>query len=499
MNEEPSPLASPRTPLYRVLTVDDNPAIHVDFKKILCPKREMEQRTDAMEQILFDAPEKTKASAEFELDAAFQGQEALEKLKVALAEDRPYALAFVDVRMPPGWDGFETANRLWELYPSLQIVICTAYSDYTWDGMRAILKQPDSLVVLKKPFDNVEVQQLAHTLTRKWELNQQAERGIDQLEETIRSLIQPLSDHEGRYGAKMDDGEEAAPVAAQAIPFSKATLDEVGLPDSDRLVSALNRLKTSLESTRQQLRQAEQKMVQTEKMASLGRLSAGIIHEINNPLNYVLAAVGTLESGAKYLPPEVRKDHDEAVSDIQDGLQRVAEITTSLRKFAHPTGGPSGLVQMNDSISTALRLMAAELRNEVEISKSIPENFSVWASSSKLTQVFVNLIHNAVDALRTKTFPPGTGPRIGFETGERNGMKTVKVWDNGPGIAEEYREKIFDPFFTTKDVGKGTGMGLGICYQILTQFGASVTVKSEMGVGTEFELSFPMDEMTEMS
>ena len=107
----------------------------------------------------------------FELDSAYQGQEGLAMVKKALAENRPYALAFVDVRMPPGWDGVETIARIWEVDPELQIVVCTAYADYSWEEMRAKVGQPDSLVVLKKPFDNVEVQQLAHALTKKWLLN----------------------------------------------------------------------------------------------------------------------------------------------------------------------------------------------------------------------------------------------------------------------------------------------------------------------------------------
>src|SRR5208283_2874102 len=107
----------------------------------------------------------------FELDSAYQGQEGLAKVTKALAEDRPYAMAFVDVRMPPGWDGVETIERLWEVDPRLQIVVCTAYSDYSWEQLLAKVGQPDNLVILKKPCDNVEVQQLALALTRKWLLN----------------------------------------------------------------------------------------------------------------------------------------------------------------------------------------------------------------------------------------------------------------------------------------------------------------------------------------
>ena len=109
-------------------------------------------------------------------------------VKQALAENRPYALAFVDVRMPPGWDGVETIARIWEVDPELQIVVCTAYADYSWEEMRAKVGQPDSLLVLKKPFDNIEVQQLAHGLTKKWLLSFQARLQIAELAQANESL-----------------------------------------------------------------------------------------------------------------------------------------------------------------------------------------------------------------------------------------------------------------------------------------------------------------------
>ena len=120
----------------RILVVDDNPSIHADFKKILCPSQEGAAATADLEAILFEEKDKVAEDIAFEIESAHQGQEALEMLKVALAEGRPYAVAFVDVRMPPGWDGIETIGYLWQEDPRLQVVVCTAYSDYSWDDMR---------------------------------------------------------------------------------------------------------------------------------------------------------------------------------------------------------------------------------------------------------------------------------------------------------------------------------------------------------------------------
>ena len=174
-------------PNHRILLVDDNTSIHADFRKILCPNNTATAAINEMEEALFDEKPATELTS-FTLDSAYQGQEALEKVKQSLAENRPYAMAFVDVRMPPGWDGIETIAHLWEVHPELQIVVCTAYSDYSWEGMRAKVSQPENLLVLKKPFDNIEVQQLAHALTHKWLLNHQSALQMAELARANESL-----------------------------------------------------------------------------------------------------------------------------------------------------------------------------------------------------------------------------------------------------------------------------------------------------------------------
>ena len=119
---------------HRILLVDDNPAIHEDFKKILLGAQTRNTTLDAAESVLFgDQPKRKNSTTRFSIDSAFQGRDALEKIRNAIAEGQPYALAFVDVRMPPGWDGVETIQHLWKCDPELQVVICTAYSDFSWE------------------------------------------------------------------------------------------------------------------------------------------------------------------------------------------------------------------------------------------------------------------------------------------------------------------------------------------------------------------------------
>jgi signal transduction histidine kinase/DNA-binding response OmpR family regulator len=181
-------------PNHRILIVDDNKSIHNDFREILCPDNSDEATVNEMEGVLFDEDKPAPDQMSFELDSAYQGQEALEMVKKALGDNRPYAVAFVDVRMPPGWDGVETIARIWEVDPELQIIVCTAYADYSWEEMRAKVGKPDSLLVLKKPFDNIEVQQLAHALTKKWQLNHQSALQIAELAQDVVERKQAESD-----------------------------------------------------------------------------------------------------------------------------------------------------------------------------------------------------------------------------------------------------------------------------------------------------------------
>jgi CheY-like chemotaxis protein len=176
---------------HRILVVDDNEAIHNDFRKILGPDP-AGREFDAEEEAIFHSQSKAPQRAQFEMDFAFQGQEALELVRTAIAERRRYALAFMDIRMPPGWDGLETTLKLWEIDPDLQIVICTAYSDYSWEQMMEMIGAPERVLILKKPFDTIEVLQFAHSLTEKWSFLQAARKNTEALEMAVAMRTREL-------------------------------------------------------------------------------------------------------------------------------------------------------------------------------------------------------------------------------------------------------------------------------------------------------------------
>ncbi len=177
----------------RILLADDLPAIHEDFRKILLPTTAVVDLDD-MEAALFGATAQASAAVRFVLDSAYQGQEALAKVHEALQAGQPYALAFVDMRMPPGWDGVQTIEQLWAADPRLQIVICTAYADQSWVEVFGRLDARDRLLVLKKPFDPIEVFQLATALTVKWQMTEDAAFKMNQLEQAVEERTRELSD-----------------------------------------------------------------------------------------------------------------------------------------------------------------------------------------------------------------------------------------------------------------------------------------------------------------
>lgn len=174
----------------RILIVDDTASIHQDFRKILCADANGEPSLENLEETLFGTAPKVRQA--FKLDSAYQGEEALDLVNRALTANAPYAMAFIDMRMPPGWDGLQTIEQLWNADPNLQIALCTAYSDYSFEAIEARLKYNDQLLILKKPFDHLEIRQMASALTWKWQLAQDMALKVVGLERTIEERVQEL-------------------------------------------------------------------------------------------------------------------------------------------------------------------------------------------------------------------------------------------------------------------------------------------------------------------
>jgi C4-dicarboxylate-specific signal transduction histidine kinase len=275
-------------------------------------------------------------------------------------------------------------------------------------------------------------------------------------------------------------------------PFSTTELHVRvrNLVDSLEFQRQLARKNEALAETIEQLKETETQLVQSEKLASLGRLSAGIIHEINNPLNYVTTGLFTLRAKARLLPDVEREDYAEILKDVEDGIIRVKSIVTDLRTFTHPGVQKVDEVNVVDVVNSALRFLSQEWRNKVEVKLSVPEDLVVWAERNRLIQVLVNLLQNSLDAMKGKDFGGG-GPVIEIAGLADGATSRLVVRDNGQGIEPAVLDKVFDPFFTTKDVGQGMGLGLSICYRIVQEFEGRIQVRSEQGKYCEFTLEFP--------
>ena len=246
-----------------------------------------------------------------------------------------------------------------------------------------------------------------------------------------------------------------------------------------------------LADTIQKLTEAESQLVQSEKMASLGRMSAGIIHEINNPLNFATTGLFTLKKKARHIAPEQQEEYNDILKDVEDGIVRVKNIVSDLRMFTHPNTDHLDQVEASEVVASALRFLSNEMKTKAAIEVNLDAHQTVRANKNKLIHVFVNLVQNSLDAMKEKQFSSDEKPTIWIESRDGKEASCLIVRDNGPGISSEHIDKIFDPFYTTKDVGAGMGLGLSICYRIMQECQGRISVRTEPGKFCEFTLEFP--------
>ncbi len=440
--------ASPAQSGNRILIIDDNAAIHADFRKILGQAQNQNVGLARTKELLFGESAAISPCSGFVIDSAFQGREGLELVQQAAATGAPYALAFVDVRMPPGWDGVETISHIWKCCPDIQIVVCTAYSDYSWDEMIHKLGHSPDLVVLKKPFDNIEVLQLAHALTEKWRLNRK-------------------------------------------VQFQLSDLDSLVRQRTSELETANAQLK---EEIAKQLK-LEAQLRHSQKMEAVGQLAAGVAHDFNNILTVIQGNAALLRE-----QPGQDPSCTEPLNDISVAAERAARLVRQLLAFSRKQMLKPQLLNLGEVVNNLQEMLKHLLQDRITFDVNIAPGLPpVYADLNMMEQIIMNLSHNARDAMSD-----GGKLTVGVETvtltdeeaqknsGIRPGRYVcLSVSDTGCGIAPELLPRIFDPFFTTKEIGKGTGLGLATVYGIVQQHNGWVDVQSAIDQGTTFRIFLP--------
>jgi signal transduction histidine kinase len=242
-----------------------------------------------------------------------------------------------------------------------------------------------------------------------------------------------------------------------------------------------------LEKALEQIKETETQLVHQAKMASLGQLSAGLMHEINNPLNFANTALHILKKRLTSVSDGTTDKLSKPLTDIQDGISRVVAITSSLRSFTHPDDSTFSRIDLSEIIGTALRFVQADSR-EIEVQLNLDESAQIWGNPNQLVHLIINLLQNSIDSLQRKNFPP---KQIRLDTKVKGKEIEVSCYDNGEGISADYLDKIFDAFFTTKKVGEGVGLGLNICHRIMTQHHGKIEVESIKNQFCRFTLTFP--------
>ncbi|MDW7771750.1 MAG: ATP-binding protein [Desulfobulbaceae bacterium] len=234
-----------------------------------------------------------------------------------------------------------------------------------------------------------------------------------------------------------------------------------------------------------ELRLRQQQMVQSEKLASLGTLLAGVAHELNNPLSNISTSAQILE---EEIDSPNKDFHHRLVAQIEEQSDKARDIVRTLLEFSRTKEFKKEELVLNNIVSSAIRLLRSEIPSEIEIEIDMPSDLMVSADKQRMQQVFLNLIKNAVDAIENKG-------KIWISARDfiSDGRKEVEILvsDNGPGIAPELLRKIFDPFFSSKDVGKGSGLGLFIVHDIIASHGGTISVDSRLGEGTTFIIWLP--------
>lgn len=425
----------------RILVIDDNKAIHEDFRKILCTSKNTAKLGD-LESALFEEAESGTHQEGFELESADQGQAGWELVKTAVQEDRPFAVAFVDMRMPPGWDGVDTIEHIWQIDPEMQIVICTAYSDLAWEDVMRRLGNMDKLLILRKPFDNIEVQQLATALSQKWDLAKEGRELLTELERRVRLRTVQLCEKNEELVRSNQELQQFAQIASHDLQEPLRKIQTFG-----------DRLRTKCGDALDEVGKDY-----------LGRMQ-GAAERMQTLIQDLLSYARVTSKGQPFQPVDLQNIVQGVLSDLEIRLETTGG-RVNLDTLPRIEADPLQMRQLfQNLIGNALKYHKPNVPPIVKVSaQHIEGNLNLSPEAS---------------------------------TGER--CWQIVVEDNGIGFEQEYEERIFAMFQRLHGRGEyeGTGVGLAICRKIIERHGGTITAKGVPEQGSTFTITFPVQHAQE--
>jgi signal transduction histidine kinase len=428
----------------RIIIIDDNKAIHDDFRKVLTQSEGANPALNHLESDFFGGDQEGEGEGEgggedadlYEIDSALQGQEGYEIVKAAAETNNPFALAFVDMRMPPGWDGLKTIEYLWKVDPAIQVVICSAYSDHTWDEIDERLGFSDQLLSIRKPFDAVQIRQLAGSFTRRWS-NQ---RSLAVKEQELQLLLN----------------------------------------DRTREIETIRLAAEKTDRARE------------EFLANVNR-------EIRAPMTAILGYAEVLLSN-----DGVRLQVSERIEGLEMIRQNGDQLLELLNEFLDLTRIEGGRLRL-DSITFSPRSLLDEAisfmraradEKELQLSLRLPGGLpqEIRSDPHRLRQILYVLLGNAVRFTARGSIELAVH-RVQDES--EVDFLQFDISDTGVGMPPEQLAEIFEPFSSSLAPAvsrySGTGLGLSLTRKLSELLGGSVNVKSTLGEGTTFSVRIPCE------
>lgn len=514
----------------RVLVIDDDEAVRESFREILAPPPARGMALERAGEALFgDRPRAPRFAASvlrFDVDVAANGAQGLESVQHSLAEGRPYAVAFVDMRMP-GWDGLETVQQIREHDRHVEIIFVTAYTDHAIDDI--VARAGANVGYHCKPFVPDVIRQLATKAVYDWNRTAGLEalirvmgdlrasaRSIDSLlENVLTQVAELLGSHsalvvrrrkDGTFDGVVASGGLRDPRAAEEAIASMRALDPgeevlhddrfVFLPlkaygaivaaRDDQRPLATDRLpvvRLFLEHAAQAIENVSlhENLLRQEKLSAVGRAVSMISHDLRGPLGNVRNLM-QLAQGIESAPESLREIHDLTLASAEEALALVNDLLDFLRNVPPETASTT-VAELEAALAPALRAFEREFRATIAVQGE--STLALHGDRRKLVRVLTNLVRNGLEAQRGKAHAVVT-----IAVTELPDAIAIDISDEGSGVPANVRAHLFEPF-TTHGKSGGTGLGLAIARQIATAHGGSLELRATGPSGTTFRLTLP--------